>query len=333
MRFPIFNSSRSPFPVARGEAIDVESLNWVLRCDPRLENTTNAVRSGDAASKTRLGITCLGGPYHPLPPEADHGRCVHWHNSATCYTGYRNTQHIDWGARNGIVLVDVDNVTEDPRAVQVLLEQCADAIAVMWISARGRGLKVGVAVDPVPADTPSTYDAWTAAYAYITNIFSRSGLRVDEHFRIDNTPAAAQVAILAHDPHAVVRVPNGRVGWRAGERSTAPRPIRSGSRAGVGLPIGIQDDHLLLLMTHADSPMDLVELFPWQEGYRSSSMHQFGTRCALRGFDYQQGRATAFAQAFLTDMAAEYGIEESLRHYDRGYQSASEMLTGFPATG
>ena len=298
--------------------MSVEILRQILRQDSKLKEITEAVRLGNAKAKPKLGVTCLGGPYQGLPPHVYHGKCVRWHTSLFCSIGYRNTQHIDWNSRNGIVLIDIDNITVDIMAIQFLLEKYADAIAVMWISARGHGLKVGVAVDPIPSDTPSTRDAWTAAYTYIVHIFSSNGLRVGEHFRIDNTPAAAQVAILAHDPGAVVRVPNGHVGWQHGERSTAPRPIRSGSRAGVGLPIGIRDDHLLLLMTHADSPMDLVELFPWQEGYRSSSMHQFGTRCALRGFDYQQGRATAFAQAFLTDMAAEYGIEDCLSHYDRG---------------
>ena len=84
------------------------------RGNATLAHIREAVTSGLLAEKTAAGakdqlpIACLGGIFRPLPDNANHGRC-----GGRCREfGYRDTEHINWDARTGLVLVDVDNLNQ-----------------------------------------------------------------------------------------------------------------------------------------------------------------------------------------------------------------------------
>ena len=330
MYFPIFNDSQSPYALHNASE---DELRWILSRDPRLERITTLVRAGNTPSKVRLGATCLGGPYKRLSPKEDHGRCSGLHRANICSglsdLGYRNTEHVDWAARNGIVLIDIDNLVHDPKSVQFLLSYCALAVVIAWISARGHGLKIGVAVDPTPMNAQENYDAWAAAYCYVTGILSQSGIHVDEQYRVDNTPAVAQVAILAHDTSPIVRFPKERVPWAHGDRSRAPKPPHRYNGTS-GLSYGA-DDFSALNPALASSPQELIQQLPSVVGYRSSSMFEFGGRCAQNGYDLAESKNVAGRWAHSTGMVEEYRIEMCMRHFFRGYESMQDnLLTLFP---
>ena len=123
------------------------------------------------------------------------------------------------------MLVDVDDITPpaSPDAIKFLLKHGAPAVALGWTSARGKGLKVGVLVSPIPDTADHTRDAWSAAYGYIVEVLAAAGLTEGVDYKIDPTPAAAQVAILAHDSNPLVRSPETAVSWTPASRGT-PRP-------------------------------------------------------------------------------------------------------------
>ena len=162
MLIPTFNTTRS---IASLGSVTEDQLGWILRNDHILTQRTQAVRAATDPSRLKLKLpgVSLGGVFKPLPPNADHGpRC-----GGRCWpAGYRNSQHIDWQAKAGLVLIDIDDLQPPatPDAVKFLLRHSAPAIALAWVSARGRGLKLGVLTHPIPT-AGQNVDAWSAAYA------------------------------------------------------------------------------------------------------------------------------------------------------------------------
>ena len=330
MQFPLFNSTKSIMP---RHTIHPAQLSWILHEDPTLLQLTEAVRrSPDPSSeKLKLGGTCLGGPFTPLPPDADHGHHVRSHRPEYCLqqgTGYRNTQHIDWNARTGLVLIDIDDIVPSvsARAVQAYLAQ-TPAVAVAWVSARGGGLKVGVLTTPLPQTADACYDAWAVACQYVIGYMTRAHLTLGEEYHIDATPAAAQMAILAHDPEALVRQPDPQaaVPWTTGEWRRW-----SASQAGVlnatPVPPPPPDSGVAV----PKQVWFLAARLSWAKGERSTSMHQLGMWIAMHGLDWEDGRQEASNRAQASGMVNEYGLEYSVRHYDRGWQRTREsLLDGF----
>ena len=217
MKVPLFDSTRKVSPLGNVTEAEFESI---LIHEPILRQRTQAVRSATDPGRLKLRLpgVSLGGVFKPLPPNADHGpRC-----RGRCWpAGYRNTAHIDWSARTGLVLIDLDDV-QDPRWVQFYLKHSAPAVSVCWTSARGRGLKVGVLTHPIPT-AGQNVDAWGAAYAHIVEVLKASGMAEGKDYKIDSTPAASQMAILAHDPSPIVRTAEMAVTW-APTPAGAPRP-------------------------------------------------------------------------------------------------------------
>ena len=271
MMIPTFNSTRSITPLG---SVTENQLQWILSHDPIVTQRTAAVRAATdpAQLKLKLPGVCLGGTFTPLPPTADHGpRC-----RGRCWpAGYRNAQHIDWQARTGLVLIDIDD-TPDPNAVKFLLKHSAPEVAISWVSARGMGLKVGVLTNPIPT-AGQNVDAWGAAYAYIVEVLKASGMAEGVDFKIDSTPAASQMAILAHDPSPIVRTAEMAVTW-------APTP------AGAPRPAWQQ---ALDPIAPASNIGELVTQLNWSPGSRSNSMHRLGIAAAMNGIQFESARSAA----------------------------------------
>ena len=321
MEFPLFNHSRSPFPLLTPEPITPSILQSILRTEPLLKQLTAEVRSNpaDQRLKLKLGGTCLGGPYCPLQPGDDHGRAVPSHNLADC-KGYRNTQHIDWQARTGLVLIDIDD-TPDPRWVQFYLEHAVPAVASVWVSARGGGVKVGVLTSPIPSNADDGYDAWMTSYAHIVEMLRQAGMTEGVDYKIDSTPAASQMAILAHDPRGMAREPDeeAAVRWEPGDR-TAKKPEGS---------LIMDDGALRELVAASKTAQETAALLPWTVGTRSRSMHRLGVWTATAGVDWREGRAVASERAEASGLVRDYGEWASLRQFDRGWEWGSESLSIF----
>ena len=304
---PVFNTTRSVTPLKN---IDTFTLGYTITNDPILERRTEAVRTAadPGPLKLRLPGTCLAGAFKPLPAHYDHGKC----RGECSHAGYRNTQHIDWDARTGVVLIDIDDIAPpaSPDVVKVLLRHTAPAVSIAWTSARGKGLKVGVAVSPVPADTPSSHSAWIAAKAYMAGILTPAGLTEGVEYKIDPTPAASQLAILAHDTAPIARVvdPGVAITW-------TPTTERIWQPAQALIP--------------AHNTTGLAEQLDWRPGYRSHSMFTLGLSTAHHGHTYQQSRANALAIAGESGLLRDYGQETALRHFDRGYQYGADQLLDF----
>ena len=327
LRFPVFNSIRSPFPIGD---VSGSTLLWILQRDPRLQERTEAARKASGSEsnrvKIKLGTVCLGGPFTRLPVTVDHGRCVPSHRVTACNGyGYRNTQHVDWTARNGLVLIDMDDA-EDAEMIRRVLVHAAPTVAIAWVSARGKGLKIGVMVSPVPMDALGEYDAWVAAYEYITpTLESAAGLRQGEHYRIDPTPAAAQAAILAYDPEALVRVPSDAVSWEPTER-TGPFAGFPGVYGGSGAAVAGVHAALGPTLAGAESIQDVQHALPWSKGNRTKSMYHFGKEVALHGFDRDDARALAVVHAGDVGLVDDYGARASIQHFDNGWMRAKDSL-------
>ena len=312
MKIPIFNSTRATIPL---QALEIPQLGWVLQHDTVLTQRTQAVRSAvdPAPLKLRLPGVSLGGGFQPLAPTANHGpRC-----GGRCWpTGYRNTQHINWQARTGVVLVDIDDLQPPatPGAIKFMLKHSAPAIALGWTSARGAGLKVGVMVEPVPMTTEHNRDAWGAAYAYIAEVLKSAGLTEGTDYKIDPTPAASQLAILAHDAEPIARTAGMAVAWTPTPPGT-PRPAWQQSAASL---------------TPASTVWGLVGQLGWSPGHRSNSMHRLGVAAAMSGLVFEAARADAQTVAETTGLVRDYGEYEAVRHFDRGFFWARELvLDGF----
>ena len=301
MLLPLFNRVRDTVPHC---TITMDQLGWCLAHDATLTKRTEAVRTAvdPAPAKLRLGGVCLGGVFQPLPQGYNHGKC-----RGQCQPhGYRNTMHVNWAARTGITLIDLDNCA-DVGHIKNLLRLTAGAVTLGWVSARGHGLKVGVLVSPAPTDTPSSHAAWIASRDYIRSALTGGGLTEGQHFRIDPTPAAAQMAILAHDRDPLVRDvdPGAAITWTlTSERIWQPLPTVNPAGDVAGLAVQLD----------------------WREGYRSNSMHMLGVSTALHGFDYLQSRANALRIAVESGLVRDYGLDAAIRHYDNGYRNGADRV-------
>ena len=306
---PTFNSTRDTTPVHN---LGTEQLAWALAHDPILRQRTEAVRSATdpAQLKLKLPAVCLGGPFKALPPTANHGpRC----RGRCSPSGYRNAQHIDWQARTGLVLIDIDD-TPDPNAVKFLLKHSAPEVAISWVSARGMGLKVGVLTSPIADTTNGNRDAWAAAYAYIVEVMKSAGMTEGKDYKIDSTPAASQMAILAHDPAPLVRTAEKVVKWSP-PSAGAPRP-----------PFQRAYDPLVPAQTVGE----LATQLGWTPGSRSNSMHRLGIAAAMNGISFESARVVAQSIAATSGLVSDYGLYPALRHFDRGFWWAREsLLDGF----
>ena len=305
---PTFNSTRSTAPLG---SVTVGELESILRNDPILTQRTEAVRSTTDPGRLKLKLpgVSLGGVFKPLPPTANHGpRC-----RGRCWpAGYRNTAHIDWTARTGLVLIDLDDV-QDPRWVQFYLKHAAPAVSLAWVSARGRGVKVGVLTSPIPL-TGQNVDAWGAAYTHIAAVLKAAGMTEGVDFKIDATPAASQLAILAHDPAPLVRRAELALAWTPAP-ADATRP---------------EWRQTLDPIAPAQTVGELVAQLPWSPGNRSASMFRLGIASATSGLAFEASRTAALAVATGTRLVADYGEYTSLRHFDRGYwQTRERLLDGF----
>ena len=145
--------------------------------------------------KKRMRVTCLGGSFGPI--DVERHRDEKRHNARNC-RGYRNEAHIDWTARTGLVSVDLDNL-QDAGQVQYCLQWRVPEIATSWISARGRGLKLGVLVNPIPTNGRAAMDAWTAAVAHIIDELLLFKLEQNRDYKIDQTHALVHASIISHD--------------------------------------------------------------------------------------------------------------------------------------
>ena len=142
-------------------------------------------------------------------------------------------------------------------------------------------------------------------------ILTPAGLTEGAGYRIDPTPAASQLAILAHDPMPIARVvdPCAAIPWtHTTERIWQPtQPLAP-----------------------AHNTIGLAEQLDWRPGYRSHSMFTLGISTALLGHSYQQSRANALTIAAESGLVRDYGLDVAIRHFDRGYQyGADRVLDGF----
>ena len=125
------------------------------------------------------------------------------------------------------MLIDIDD-TPDPNAVKFLLKHSAPEVAISWVSARGMGLKVGVLTNPIADTTDGNRDAWAAAYAYIVEVLKQAGMTEGADYKVDSTPAASQLAILAHDTTPLVRTAELPVKWAPTPAGATPSTISAG---------------------------------------------------------------------------------------------------------
>ena len=113
----VFNSTRAVTPITN---IDTFGLGYTITDNAQLKARTEAVRAAadPGPLKLRLPGATLGGIFKPLPPHYNHGKC----RGQCATTGYRNTQHIDWDARTGVVLIDMDDIQSpvNPDVVKAL---------------------------------------------------------------------------------------------------------------------------------------------------------------------------------------------------------------------
>ena len=231
MKAPIFNSARATTPAHN---VDSGALAWILEHDPVLYQRTQAVRTAADPGPLKLQLpgVCLGGPFRGLRAGDDHGRTTRQHNRHQC-SGYRNGHHADWGARTGLVLIDIDDLESPatPDCVKFMLTHAAEPVALAWTSARGRGLKVGVLTTPTPGTPNESRWAWEAARKFMVDFLRSAGLQEGVDYKIDPTFSVPQLAILAHDPSPLGRVPDSQtaVAWTPGP--PAPRGLTTGSGA------------------------------------------------------------------------------------------------------
>ena len=314
MKAPIFNSTRSTTPA---QNVDFGALAWILEHDPVLYQRTQAVRNAADPGPLKLQLpgVCLGGPFRGLRASDDHGRTTRQHNRHQC-SGYRNGHHADWGARTGMVLIDIDDLERPatPDCVKFLLTHAAEPVALAWTSARGRGLKVGVLTTPTPGTPDESRWAWEAARKFMVDFLRSAGLQEGVDYKIDPTFSVPQLAILAHDPSPLGRVPDSQtaVAWTPGP--PAPRGLTTGSGAA--------------LLQSPDTNALIAQL-PWVAGGRSASMHRLGVACALSGVQFEAGRASAAAVAHSSGMVKDYGFYGALRNFDRGFWWSAEQLVSF----
>ena len=129
-------------------------------------------------------------------------------------------------------------------------------------------------------------------------------------YKIDATPAAAQLAILAHDSNPLVRSPETAVTWTPAPAG-APRPAWQ---------------QALDPLAPASTIWGLAAQLPWNPGSRSNSMHRLGVACAVSGLPFEASRVDAQVCAQVTGLVKDYGGYPALRHFDRGYWAGAELL-------
>ena len=213
------------------------------------------------------------------------------------------------------MLIDIDDLQPPttPDEVKFLLRYSAPAISLAWTSARGRGLKLGVKTSPIPA-AGQHIDAWSTAYAYVVEVLKASGLTEGKDYKIDATPAASQLAILAHDLAPIVHTAEKVVKWSPAPAG-APRP--AWQRAFDPL-------------SPASTIWGLVEQLSWSPGSRSNSMHRLGIAAAMNGIPFESARVVAQTIAATSGLVSDYGEYEAVRHFDRGFFWGRELvLDGF----
>ena len=266
-----------------------------------------------AGAKDRLPIACLGGPFRPLPADAQHGRCI---GRCGVY-GYRNTEHVNWDARTGLMLIDVDNLADADIPTVRARFAGVDAVTALWLSASRHGFKVGIAMDPLPMNPAECRDAWGAAA-----MLSAALLMGIDH-RIDVTAAACQAAILAHDPDALVRDEvAARLTWAVGDYKRACPDAREEH--------DMPDGYAIALSACSDV-LEVANALNWATGSRTTSLHRFGYEVGQRGWDENLDAARLVAEQ--SGLLRDDG-DACLNHYRRGYQSGRDTIcTFFPATG
>ena len=300
IEIPVCKSSNSAYP--RG-VVTLGVLGGIIKGDYLADRTM-------AGQKRRLPIACLGGTFRQLPAGVSHGNC----NGRCGRLGYRNTEHIDWDNRTGIVLIDVDELAEEdiPQVRQRFAG--LPCTVALWLSASRHGFKVGIAVDPLPLTPEENRDAWGTA-AMLSAILL-SGI----HHRIDVTAAACQAAILAHDPDALVRdTITARLPWTAGDyrRANPSAPVEYDNPLGMDT-IRVKDCGTVMEVAHA---------LPWNQGQRTMSLYRFGYEVGQRGWD--ENLDIAHAVADRCGLLTEDGTG-CLQHYQRGYQKGrGTILTIF----
>ena len=174
-------------------------------------------------------------------------------------------------------------------------------------------MKVGVLTNPIPT-AGQNVDAWGAAYTHIGEVLKAAGMTESVDYKIDATPAAAQLAILAHDPSPLVRRAELALAW-----SPAPADATRPEWRQTLDPIA-----------PAQTVGELVAQLPWSPGNRSASMFRLGIASATSGLAFEASRTAALAVATGTRLVADYGEYTSLRHFDRGYwQTRERLLDGF----
>ena len=309
MEFPLFNRARATIPQFH---LTLVQLLWVLTSDPVLRDRTELVRTSDNPSrhKLNLGGVSLSGPFRGLPASDDHGQAKAPHSPYSCNTsmGYRNTAHSDWGRRTGIVLIDLDDLRYPacPGSVKVLLRHAAGAVATAWTSARGRGLKVGILVDPIPTSPDQNRCAWLSARNYTVDVLEAAGMVEGQHYGLDVTASVPQLAILAHNDSPLVRTsdPTDAVKWDPADAAVSQEIVwKLTGDTGSVVP--------------SSNAWELVSQMSWERGNRSTSMLRLGTASAMSGNPVDQSRPVAESVANVTGMVQDYGLYASLRHFDR----------------
>ena len=287
MIFPLFYNIHSCLPLRE---LTLQEISQTL-ADEYTREKTEAVRLGLTTKEKALPVTTLGGP-------------MRWCGCGQCASlGYRNTDHVDWQRRTGLVSIDIDDMDDAPATRETF--RYLPEVALCWVSARGRGLKLGVAVNPVPMDARHHHDAWAAVIEYLDGFLYGN-------YRFDGTKAAVHPSFLAYDPYAVVRIPTRGVPWTPGQSGltepvAAPRPVAT-----------------------AGSPAALIQTYPWHEGTRNLSVFKYGGECARRGYNRDESYAVAIAMAYFTDMIPKYSEASVARQFNKGYESAAATLLDWP---
>ena len=315
LKIPYLTSTRRTIPKYE---ISLRLLDWVLSCSPHLLQLTQNVRTAEdpGAAKLWLPGVCLSGTFMPLPPDADHGQAnprVHSNLNCGGTLGYRNGQHVAWQQRTGLLLVDVDDIAAPAStgAVKTLLHHTAGSVVLSWTSARGAGLKLAVAVTPIPMTRRDHLPAWRAARDYVASVLDPAGLVEGTHFKIDPTYAPSQLAILAHDDNPL---------------------IRRGISEAVPWTPGQEPDRLYqpaVSLAQAATVNGLAEQLDWQQGTRSHSLYKLGAAAALQGFEFEAARVDATTVAQRTGLIRDYGLATALRHHDRGFFWGRDQLLDF----
>ena len=272
--------------------------------------------------KRNVPHTSIGGPFRPCGAtpcvnaarHAEQGRPT----VACTALGYRNTAHIDWDRRTGMVLLDIDDITpDDAGALRQYLRRQPE-VGYCHQSISGGGLKVGVYVSPIPMTPTGGKPAWAAAAFRFQPLVQRLG------GKLDPTHAAAHASILAHDPRGWAREHAGvAVHW-----ATAPAgtkiveshgvyyvPPSDPISHGLGLPPVDRD-----ALAHAGSLLEIVGVYSWGEGQRTGNLYRLGCEAARRGYDWDAVANVARLVAERTGAAAKYGISECLRHVQSGFR-------------